>query len=204
MIDVVVMAHPKRDTQAIDLADQLGAYVVWDEQNDEWDTGFRSWCAIRPDADWGLVVQDDALPIDGMRRHAEQALTISPRTAVSFYVGTGRPRPDRVKTAVRQAQRHGASWLESESLLWGVAVALPQEHIPAMLDWAQTSRLPYDQRISAYYRRVLQLPVRYTWPSLTDHADGDSLVGYCNRAHVDRHAHQLGTPERWDGPVIHL
>jgi hypothetical protein len=206
VIDLVVMAHRSRERAADDLvcrAAPFGCRIIWDQANDEWDTGSRAWAAIPPDADWGIVLQDDAQLVDDFAEHAAAALTDAPRTAVSFYVGTGRPRPSKVRTAVRTAHASGASWLECDALLWGVAIALPAEHLRPMLDWAETETLPYDQRISRFYQRVLGQPVRYTWPSLVDHADGPSLVDHRRRAPMERHAHQVG-PWQPDGPVIQI
>lgn len=209
MIDVVVMAHPKRDAAACALYDQFMVrgyrlpWLVWDEINDEWDTGSRAWQrAASVATDWAVVVQDDALPVTDARLHMQTALRSAPRTAVSFYVGTGRPRAHRVTHAVNRARQQSASWLQCDSLLWGVAIALPAEHITPMLQWAATSSLPYDQRISAYYRRHLRTPVRHTWPSLVDHADGEGLVHH-NRPTVPRRAHQTG-PWQPNGPTIDI
>ncbi len=201
MIDVVVMAHPKRADAATSLAERTGARIVWDVAGDEWDTGARAWSAISPGADRGLVLQDDALPIDGFAEHLEAVAEHAPRTAVSLYVGTGRPRAATVTNAVRRAQRHSATWLRSALLLWGVAILLPAEQIAGMLAWATGSSLIYDQRISTYYRTRLALPVHYCWPSLVDHADVEGLLHH-DRPPAERHAHHLGPPRRWDGPTI--
>lgn len=204
MIDVVVMAHPKRDAQAHALAVEIDATIVWDQCNDEWDTGSRAWQAAHNlYNEWGLVVQDDAVPIPDFRHHLDDVLQHAPRTAVSLYVGTGRPRADTVKRAAQRADRVGAAWLQCASLLWGVALLLPTEHITPMLHWCQHRTEPYDQRISRYYRTVLHRPVRYTWPSLVDHADEPSLVNHTGRPDVPRHAHRTG-PWQPGGPVVTL
>jgi len=202
IVDVVVMAHPSRAPQALALARQIDALTAWDERNDEWDNGARAWRTTDPAADWAVVVQDDAVPVPNFRHHLERALAKTPRTGISLYVGTGRPRAERVRRAAHEATRQGASWLECDSLLWGVAIALPAEHVDPMLDWAQHQRQPYDQRISAWYRRSRKQPVRMTWPSLVDHADGPTLVK-SGRPAVPRHAHLAAEPEHdWSGPVV--
>jgi hypothetical protein len=201
LIDVVVMAHPLRVTTATDLADQVDARIVWDQVDDEWDTAARAWAAINPAADWGVVLQDDAVPIDDFRRHLTDALDAAPPGPVSLYVGTGRPHAPAVERAVKFARRRSASWLEHRALLWGVAVALPTAGLGAMLASCDEGRRPYDQRLSAWWR-ARRVPCRYTWPSLVDHADGTSLVLHPTQQPIARRAHQLGVPASWGGPVI--
>lgn len=199
-VDVVVMAHPARAEHALKLAAEIDARIVWDQRNDEWHTGARAWSAINPAADRGLVVQDDALPIPDFRRHVDTLAARAPRTAVSLYVGTGRPREPQVRRAVTEADRTGASWLDCDGLLWGVAIMLPVEHITPLLDCAQTSPLPYDQRISAWYRSRGQR-VRHCWPSMVDHTDGPRLADTGGTPTAPRHAWHVGPPNA-GGPTV--
>lgn len=200
-VAITVMAHPRRASSALDLAHRLDATIVWDTLNDEWHTGARAWqTAAAQGTDWSLVIQDDAEPIDHFRDHAVAVLEHAPATAVSLYIGTGRPQPDRVTAAATRAEREHAAWLESNGLYWGVAIALPTAHVAPMLTWCATERAPYDRRIGAYYRHKLQRRVRYTWPSLVDHADTDSLVNH-TAPPIPRRAHHVGPPNL-DGPTI--
>jgi hypothetical protein len=57
-----------------------------------------------------------------------------------------------------------------------------------------------DQRIGVWYRNQMR-PVRYTWPSLVDHADGPSLLADRART-VPRVAWRVGEPASWDGQVV--
>lgn len=202
MIDIVVMAHPRREHDAIDLATTLDAAICWDRHNNEWDTAARAWAMIDPEADWGIVLQDDAQPVPNFRRHAEAALDVVPHGIVSFYVGTGRPRANAVNAAVTKADANDASWITAKVLLWGVGIALPTNVIHDMLDWADTCHLPYDQLLSAW-NRTRNLDVRYTWPSLVDHTDGPGLVKHTRPA-ITRRAHHAAEPTRWTGPTVEL
>lgn len=200
-VDVVVMAHPARTEAAEKLAAQIDAPITWDNGGGEWDCGARAWASLADStAPWACVVQDDALPIDGFRAHLDTVAAHAPRTAVSLYVGTGRPRTTQVLRAVAEADRVGASWLDCDGLLWGVAIMLPTEHIPPLLAWAASSRLPYDQRISQWYR-TQGMRVRHCWPSLVDHADGPRLTDTGGTPTVARRAHRVGPPTL-DGPVV--
>jgi hypothetical protein len=201
-VDVAVMAHPARAEQAEKLAAQIDAPITWDNGSGEWDTGQRAWASLADSpAPWAALVQDDALPIDGFRQHLEDVAAAMPvRTACSLYVGTGRPRAAAVTAAVARADSIGASWLECDGLLWGVAIMLPTEHITPMLDWAQSSPLPYDQRISHWYR-THGMRVRHCWPSIVDHADGPRLTNTGGTPTAARHAHRIGPPNT-GGPVV--
>lgn len=202
-VDVLVMAHPKRADQAEKLAADVNARIVWDQRDDEWDTGSRAWAAADPSTDWACVLQDDALPVADFRRHLTDVLEVAPRTAVGLYVGTGRPYPDRVTCAVAEADRVDAAWLGCDGLLWGVAVALPVDHITPMLEWASSSRLPYDQRIGAWYR-LQHHRVLYCWPSLVDHADGPRLVTTSGPPTCARRAHRVGEPQWRNSLVVRI
>lgn len=202
-VDVAVMAHPARAEQAEKLAADIDATITWDNGSGEWDCGARAWASLADSpAPWTCVVQDDALPIDGFRQHLEHVATAMPaRTACSLYVGTGRPRAAAVTRAVAEADRLNASWLECDGLLWGVAIMLPTEHIPPMLTWAASSSLPYDQRISHWYR-LNNHRVRHCWPSLVDHADGPRLAATGGTPTMPRRAHRVGAPGDFTGLVV--
>jgi len=167
------MAHPKRSRYVPDLERQLpGATVVWDKINNRWDTGRRSMAAYDPEADWHLVVQDDAILCDDFLAGAQAALGHAPEVPVSFYTGKTRPYAVEVLRAVQQVQRQRASWLAMRGPLWGVAVAMPVALIPGMLDACEDLDVPnYDMRMSEHFDRI-GLECWYTIPSLADHRTG--------------------------------
>src|SRR5690606_1570086 len=88
MISAVVMAHPKRLHHARALAADGGARLVWDRGLGENDTGDRAWQATNLDADWAVVLQDDAIPVPWLRQTLQDGLQKAPRTCVGLYVGT--------------------------------------------------------------------------------------------------------------------
>jgi hypothetical protein len=202
IVSIMVMAHATRHMQAEHLAASLEAGISMDNGNlGETANGDRAWSGHDRDSDWALTLQEDALPIDGFLDHARAALEHAPPTAVSFYVGTGRPRQPLVKAAIATADSIGASWLQCVTLLWGVAVAMPTAHIDPFLAWAKDSDLVYDRRIGAYWQH-LGIPVRYTWPSLVDHADGPTLLDHHPRS--PRKAWRVGIPSQWQGEAVSI
>lgn len=202
-ISVVVVSHPARSDAALHLAGQLGGALVVDDGRGEWATHERAleWSAGQ-DASHALVVQDDAVPVPRMVDHAAAAVDAYPGGPIGLYVGRSRPRPGQVQHAVTHADLIGASWLEADSLLWGVATILPAADLPGLIEWGRTSSLPYDQRVGLWYRRQRRT-VRYTWPSLVDHADGPSLIPGRPRREP-RTAWRVGAPTSWDGPVVRI
>lgn len=178
------MAHRQRQTSALALLDKVGRMpfiapsIIWDRNNDEWDTGKRSleWGVGRGMvdhsaniADWHIVLQDDAIISDNFYENVCNALEKVPtRSLVSLYTGTVRPFPSRIEDAVVRAQEDNASWLVGNSLYWGVGIAIPMQQIEAVLQFVQNKNLKYDERIGFYYKSR-HLPVYYTNPSVVDH-----------------------------------
>lgn len=202
-VSVAVMAHTARAQQALHLAAALGARLSIDDGTlGETVNGDLAWSMHDPYADWHLVLQDDAVPVDGLLEHVAAALEHCPPTAVSLYVGTGRPRQPAVERGIALAEAKGTAWMECATLLWGVAVAMPTAHVAPFLSWAQANRLPYDRRIGAYWQRA-RIPVRYTWPSLVDHADGPTLLDHpWGRPTMPRRAWRVGVPSTWDTEAV--
>lgn len=199
------MSHPVRQSEMLKLATALGgldALAIDVGGEGENKVGDRVWRQLGElDTQWSIVLQDDALPVDNFREHAAAVLShVDPEGPVSFYVGGGRPYKGLVEHAVRRATQLDAKWLEDGTLHWGVAVAIPTEQIPGFLQWAATSQLPYDRRIGTYFRNR-KTPTRYTWPSLVDHADGDTIV-HRRKPGVARVAHSVGTREDWSNGLV--
>jgi hypothetical protein len=171
------MAHPKRRAQVLILqndllAQGLEATVTWDRIGSEWDTGRRAMEAGIGQGEWHLVLQDDALITPHFGANLHSAIAAAPSNClISLYTGQVRPLPSRVIEAVSKAP--DGSWLRFYTLMWGVGLLIPSDHIEPMLEFTadpQYAETPYDSRIGLFYNRN-RLPVYYTMPSLVDHAD---------------------------------
>jgi len=198
---------------AKDLARPLGSAICWDDGSGERATGAVAWeVASLGDPDWSIVLQDDAVPIPGFLEHAADALEYAEGSLVSFYVGTGRGRPAGVVDAIAGADAYNLAWLGCDALLWGVALALPTKLVPEMLEATAQLGLRYDTRIGAWAAKR-SIPIRYTWPSLVDHADVPSIAQAGRKANPKipgsgtpppRHAHRVGVPASWDTGVVQI
>lgn len=140
--------------------------------------------AALSDESHALILQDDALPVDGFLPMAEAAAAEHPDSPISFYLGTSRPPHWQrfIRFAVFEADEHGATWFTCSELLHGVAVAIPTRYLCPLLDWCEHTTLPYDERLGAWFR-LNGHEIRYTWPSLVDHADEGTLVDHDDGQH---------------------
>jgi len=213
MVNIGVMAHPSRTEQFGPLVREIYADAIWIDVEGvgESANGDRTWGSLMHREDyWSVVLQDDALPVPNFRDVVHEALEQSPDALVGLYVGTCQPRRAQVETAVELANATDASWLRADALLWGVGVAMPTHLIPRFLSWGNSRQVghdaKYDTRLGLFAKRI-GLPIRYTWPSLVDHADLPSLVKKSRPARVApcrRVAYRVGVRESWDGPTVQI
>lgn len=225
-VSIAVCGHYRRAKQARELADRVGGRLALDDgTHGELANHDRAW-ALAVEADeqvwqhalaaqwaldtyrdrWCVVLEDDAIVPDDFAEQAARVLT-GAHGLVSFYLGAERPVEwqSRITRAVGVAEAMGASWIASRWLLWGVAVALPVTEATLMLQQVRERKYrPYDERLGAWARRS-RIPVRYTWPSLVDHADGPTLIHHADGQPRDapRRAWATGTPVL-GGPVVEL
>lgn len=177
------------------LAASVSADHVWVDHgyHGEWKNHKRAWESARDSGKkWAVVLQDDALPVDDLRKHVMDAVSHKPDEMISLYVGTHRPRKHQVIAAVEMAESQSASWLMANTLMWGVGVVLPTSRIQEVLDTTQKCRLPYDQRLGFWVEQT-DRSVYYTWPSLVDHAD-EETVAHAGKTQGVRVAHKVGVP----------
>lgn len=190
-LSTVIMAHRTRQHLVEETLDSLDreVEVVYDgkmtpsaDPRQRWRTGRRAWEAVDPDADYGMVLQDDVLVSGDLVAGIESALDVlGPEGLVSAYTGTGRPDQTSVLRALDRARRQDSAWACTRSLNWGPAIIAPTAHIPDMLAWcSQEKRMHqnYDFKIGVYFRDVVGYRTWYLVPSLVEHRQVPSLVGH--------------------------
>lgn len=215
-LSAAIMAHPARADLVAEMQATLDRDVpiVWDtdtgppsaDKQRRWRTGRRAWETHHPDADWHIVLQDDALTSPDLIAGLEKALDHIPDSVnlVCPYFGTKRPSQLVVTRLAREARNDDASFIRSTSLNWGVAIIARTATIDTMLHWCDERKsLPYDTRVGRYYRDHLHQECWYTWPSLVDHRDGPSLISHSDNGRHAHLFHQSSALElAWDGPVL--
>lgn len=204
-IEIHVVAHIKRQEMAEKLAKVVSADHVWVDNGElgEWRNHLRAWKkAATSTATHAVILQDDAVPIEDFRSHVEEAIARRPTELISLYLGTHRPRREETLRAVAEADESEASWIESDTLHWGVAVVVPVDLIDEILTTIHRSRLPYDQRIGAW-ATATNRPVYYTWPSLVDHADEPTVIKGRTPTQGIRVAHRTGVPT-WNDRTVRI
>lgn len=190
-LSAVIMAHPARASFVDELHTKLDGDldVVWDTQNNRWDTGSRAMLAYDPAATHHLVLQDDAVIPYDLLAGVEQAITHTPPNGVlGLYMGKSRPNRVAVQRLATRAHQTQASWIVMSQLHWGVGVVVPTHLIKSMVRWGnrRSDIVNYDKRMSRWFQRE-RIPVYYPWPSLVDHRRSPSLVP--GRTSTGRHAH---------------
>lgn len=197
---VAVVAHVKRTAQAEALATRIGARTFTDDGSlGEWANHARALAWAADHGSHAVIVQDDAVPIPEFNVCAHLAIEHRPEDLIGLYVGRQRPMRERVEKAVARADEIGASWITGERLCWGVATIVPTHAIPALL--AFESSAPYDRRLGQAWRSVTGRDVVYCWPSLVDHADGESVIQGRMLRQPGRVAHRVGVPSWVDVSV---
>ncbi len=209
-LSCAVMAHPKRAAMVDELLASLDrpVKVVWDEIQDRHDTGIRSIEAFDPSCTHHLVIQDDSVVPRDLLAGTERALRYVPQDVpASLYVG--RVKPFRAAVEAVTARADGASWITMDGIYWGPAIILPTAVIPGLAAWYRTTGqrfTNYDRRVSKWFE-THKIRCWYSWPSLVDHRDGDSLVkghGPGRSAHRFLGCDASALDVDWSGPMVEM
>ena len=176
-VKIVIVAHHARRVQAEQLASELNAYVIMDE------VGRGALWGHRKALEWAVqqngrvvVMEDDALPVDGFCNKADTWLERLPDDLVSFYLGTGRPPQYQGQIAhlLRRAEQWREPYISLPQLIHGVCYSVPVDKVEAVL-----SKLPAhgaaDFAIGNAWQQLTRKAVIYPVRSLVDHDDLPSV-----------------------------
>ncbi|MCM7668153.1 hypothetical protein M8S60_00550 [Enterobacter asburiae] len=168
-VKYVVVGHHYRYASAELLAGELGAHLLIDEGNHGANWNHRraiEWAAEQPCR--VVVLEDDALPVEGFTEKVTDWLTRFPDDMLSFYLGTGRPPQYQKEIAgmLVESDRVNSDYLILSKLIHGVCYSPPQGRLARMLStWNKTLAADYAVG-EAFGGRVI-----YPCYSLVDHAD---------------------------------
>ncbi|WP_373566539.1 MULTISPECIES: hypothetical protein [Enterobacter cloacae complex] len=164
-----VVGHHARRQQAEALARSIGAHLLIDEGNHGANWNHRralQWAAEQSSR--VVVLEDDALPVEGFTDKVTQWLVRFPDDMLSFYLGTGRPPQYQKEIAgmLVDADRVCGDHIVLSKLIHGVCYSPPQGRLARMLNaWNKTLAADYAVG-EAFGGRVI-----YPCYSLVDHAD---------------------------------
>jgi hypothetical protein len=186
-LEVAVVAHHQREDMAVELADKVGAaMIVWDKGHGPRDTHERAWrelALLAPtgrhhrESWWGMVIEDDAIPVADFRQCMRSALVHAPSSVVSAYLGRGRPA--NWQHSIAQVMAIQCDWLTARAVLHGVGIAVRGTRIadlvkrcaPEDQSWGHQVRrwrIPMDEAMDQWVRDR-KITVAYSHPSLLDH-----------------------------------
>lgn len=174
------MAHEKREKFFDYLRMKLGdVKFSIDKDGPEnigvWRNCRRSWLMHDPQADYHIVVQDDAIVCNEFTKRATEFIertSDGKNKAYQFYFGN------------RKALKHFADvgykkgYIEDATMWWGVAICLPVKLIPEMIKFCDQLKMKQDDVRIRTFLLSKGIKVCYPMPSLIDHRTGEeSLVG---------------------------
>lgn len=153
-------------------------------------------------SDWNVVLEDDAMPVEGFREQLASALVAAPAQIVSLYLGRGYVEDNRIGPLQTRADLLGVNWIVAQGrILHAVALAVRGDLLESLVDNLPRGNHPIDRSLSLWARREGHR-VAYSNPSLVDHADGESLVTRYRRA--ERRAWRTGTRDVWCDKMISM
>lgn len=207
-IAIGVVAHIDRQKQIRYLTDKVHPEVIEVDDGTLGAAGNHAATLLalsRTSAEWLLLLEDDALPVENFRYQIGQALEVAPSPLVSAYLGTGYPQ--QWQGRIVEALGQGTSWIMCRRLLHGVCYAVRRDRVDSlivrMMDLSHR-RYGTDDAISKWALENGVL-VSYTSVSLVDHEDSPTVhgvryaLGHISHArNRPRHAHRVGIPLTWD------
>jgi hypothetical protein len=227
-VAIGIVAHNDRFDMAYQLGRQVDTHVTSFDSGDLGAFGnhLQVWTALSETctgADWFVVLEDDAQPVDGFHTQLALALDTAPTPVVSLYLG--RSRPADIQQPLRELIHAGidSNWILCQRMLHAVGIAVRADLVPDMISTLMKPPCvfaPIDQAIGMWARRRENIRyVSHCWPSLVDHADTGSVIA----EHEDgqprgpliptasgipilerRVAWKVGTRQRWDSSVTLL
>lgn len=172
-IKFIVVGHHTRHSSASSLATDVGAHLLIDEGDHGANWNHRraiEWAAEQPFR--VVVLEDDALPVQGFTDKIVEWLVRFPDDMLSFYLGTGRPPQYQLQIVERLivADKTRADYLTLPRLIHGVCYSVPPQHIGRVLSNWDSSK-PADYAVGDAYGGAVVYPCY----SLVEHADGEPV-----------------------------
>ncbi|MGS2700031.1 hypothetical protein ACVCAJ_22590 [Enterobacter sp. CFEC121] len=172
-IKFCVVGHHFRIGHAQRLAALLDAHLLIDDGNHGANWNHRraiEWADEQPCR--VVVLEDDALPVEGFTDKVTDWVSRFPDDMLSFYLGTGRPPQYQMQIAERliNADKVRSDFIMLQRLIHGVCYSIPPQSISRVLSQWDSSK-PADYAVGDAYGGAVVYPCY----SLVDHADGEPV-----------------------------
>jgi hypothetical protein len=207
-----IVAHVARAEQAHTLMDTVGAsymsldnglYGVNGNHKRVWRHMAERFAAH---TEFIAVLEDDAVPVDGFNEQLENVLATYAAPVVSLYLGRLRPPhfQHMIEPATKRADVLDANFIVSRQMLHAVGLAIRSDLVADMLD-NLNEILPIDEAIGEWVNKR-RYRIAYTWPSIIDHADGDTLLQHRDghKRQPGRVAWRCGTRDVWTDRTVEM
>ncbi|WP_261666902.1 hypothetical protein [Erwinia mallotivora] len=168
-IKCVVVGHHSRSFAAVRLAGSLGAHLLIDDESRGANWNHRRAIEWAGQQDCRVVIiEDDALPVDGFKEKVADWIERFPDSLLSFYLGTGRPPQYQAEIAGKliEADTNRNDYITINRLIHGVCYSIPPQCINTVLNRWDSSK-PADYAVGDAYGGTVVYPCY----SLVDHAD---------------------------------
>lgn len=170
-LSIVIMASRKREAWALELSKQLNnCPIAWDPHlrfntGNIWENCKRAWGMQDKSKKWGLVIQDDAILckdfLSKVGEHLDRAEQMN--CAIQFYIGNNPHYEEQF------SQNLEKGYLIKPELSWGVAIALPSDLIPLMLQFGNQHMGWQDDIKIKHFLLKKNISTYYPLPGLVDH-----------------------------------
>lgn len=166
----VVVGHHSRREKAEVLAKFFDAHLLIDEGNHGATWNHRralEWAVLQDER--VIVLEDDALPVEGFELRAREWFARYPMALLSFYLGTSRPPQWQkvVDVRLKEAIANGNDTISLDQLIHGVCYSIPSVAIQRILN-TMNPRAPADFSIGKAWAANVIYPIF----SLVQHEDG--------------------------------
>jgi hypothetical protein len=177
MIDIKIMAHPKRKENIRIILDSLGldeSIVCWDDRpngGDAWYTARKAWSSPLPKGcTHRLVLQDDVKLCENFVKHATAIADRHPTHAVTL-INFLSPR--------NYPNHRNTPYYKLDGNMAGCAIMLPVGVIEDMVKWCDESTdeilKPHDDLMISKYCKEHNILIVATIPSIVQHIGEQSL-----------------------------
>lgn len=155
---------------------------------------------------WLVVLEDDAVPVEGFAEQLEAALNVHAAPVVSLYLGRLRPPHYQylIEPAVKRADEQDANFIVSPHVLHAVGLAIRSDLVADMLDNLD-EELPIDEAIGEWVNKR-HYRCAYTYPSIVDHQDGETLLTHRDQQPREpgRVAWRFGVRDNWQNTTMEM